>query len=471
MKVKILENKIKYFINKRKMSQKDIEICSKIITEYSKYVQTDSQINKFNIYSAKLLFKADRLDDSKRYLKYVDDTNASKNYLCFKIYLREGSYTSAYENLKLYEKNSKNKNKNINLSIYYYLFSILNGSKRENIILNDYFNTCKMPSDQNNLCNVFVDYLLNENYCEALNILNEMQEYVEQNNVPLDFEELRILINKIILKKRLVNNRKNVYELLCEAFSLANNGMYSKSLDKLQEVRNHLNYKKVSYDYKLIKRYIKEKLKIIEIYNSDKSMLYDEIKRMGMLNSYYNDNYIACQYYLYGIYEFNTPEFYYKVGKYYFSIGEQRKAVKYFIEYINKGGFDYLSEVYQYLSKCKAIFNAKQRKKFIEENDRIRNIIKKLSGKNIKNINKSLIVGNYEYDEIKSVIADFNLYPTNKKIEDIRALYENGYIELAETLYNEFNDIISGDGHYQSERRSLECDRLFYINQQKQLIL
>ncbi len=454
--MKQLEFKIKSILNKRVLNYSDSKYIQKLITMYHENVETDEQIDKFNLFCAKLLFKLNDIERAKDYLVNVEgDKYFSKYYLYFKIYLREKNYLLAYKNLKLYEKafNEKN-NFKTNLTIYEYLFSVIDRENYGNVCIenNGYLNTNKLDNNLNALYNIFIEYLLKGKYDKLLPVLNQMQDYVEKYNISLDFYEIRLLISEIIFVKGEKNEKIDVNELLKESFNLASNFRFSESLEKLQEVRGHLNYNSVSYDYRLIKRYINERLRVIDIYTSDSAVKYEEIKRFARLNSYYGDNYIACQYCLYGIYEFDLPEFDYKVGQYYFSIGEQSKATTYFLNYIRKGGFEYLSQAYYYLSECNSVFNTKKRQKFKIKSYKVKIFITSLTDKTIEDENE-LYVEKYNPNEIKDIISDFALISTDKKIDVISFLYENGYIKLAETLYGEFYDDISGDSYSQFERK------------------
>ena len=405
----------------------------------------------------------------------INSNLPSISYLNFRINIRLENYKDAYKHLKEYEEKIKeNNSRHMDLSIYYYLLKLILGSK-ENIEINnlEYINLVKI--DDLKFKEIWLEFrksIISKKYRISKELIQELNKYCQSHNILLNFDELDNILNKIInIESQKTNKKeyKNITELLNEAYNFASEYEFSKALDILQEIRIHFDFKSVSYNYKLIKKYINEQNRMIEINNGDDAYIYNEIKESAKINSLHGDNYIACQYYLYGIYKFDLPEFYFKVGTYYFSMGEQYKASKYFLEYIQKGGFEYLYEVYQYLSQCNSVFNVKTRKLYKDKSVRFRTIAKKISNKKI-DINK-FEVETYEYNEIKPIIVDFNLYRTYKKIQEIRTLYNMGYIELAETLYIEFNCEIAGDEFLQHLRKKLENERLFYIGQSKQLIL
>lgn len=454
-KKRTLEYSIKNNIYSKNLSKYKINKIYILLDEYMSLDNYD--INFYHIQKANLLFRLNKIEEAKEELKFANKSNAYYYYLLFKINIKENNLESARENLKLYKTNHTKQEVNISLCTYL-LNLLIDGKSNINIEVTNFYNGSEISNKYIlNMLGKISDSIIKENYIEARKSIIKSQFYINENNIEADFTELLALVNHFIEKRKFAD----IHDLIKKAYEYISNKDFEEANYILCDIKNHPKFKHSSEDYKFLKIYLNEELKIKSIINSDLGKTYENINMWVDIHSSYNDEYSTLQYYLYGIYITNLPEFYYKTGVYYFNIGNQKEAVKYFLGYIHNGGFKYLYEIYEYLSNCKSVLNFKERKTYKLKKHVIWQFLLKVDKyKEYFELYPDI----YSYKLTNNMYFRFASLSNEQILDDIKYLYENGYIELAEVLYREFNEFFSDDLSVRKSKNYIDSNRIVYIN-------
>lgn len=247
---------------------------------------------------------------------------------------------------------------------------------------------------------------------------------------------------------------------------LIDENKFDEAKEEAEKIINLYNFNKYEMEYELLKRKINESSKIYDIKTSSLKDKYDEFIRMGKLNGYYDDNYIAYQYFMAGAYLTNLPYFYYKAGQAMYSLNEYEKAKELFEHYINSSmGYYKLSKAYYYLTLCKSVYNSKKRRDILE--------IKKTIDLSLININDGHLIKEYTHSlfgNIKNIINNIGSYSNLNKLVAIRILYLKNYKLLADKYLKKYYNDFIGDKEVKKELKKLELNRILYINKGKNKI-
>ncbi|MBP3460952.1 MAG: hypothetical protein J6K21_00885 [Bacilli bacterium] len=344
--------------------------------DYSRYILKKENVSSYEIKRA--IKNIENLDDysssiilSKLYIKnneYLKSLNILNNlkengknnlslyYNLFitNVYLEK--YKEAMENL-----NICNLKKEVNNTVLYYLITVLNNTSKNKIIRNEKIRNINIYDKKlMNLYNMFIDFLEQEEYKKALNLLIECKNI---SNINFDIEIN--LLNKIIEKKELekdnlISNtltKKNIFlknndinNYINSIYILLNNN-YGSYDYYLNEVNFLINYdlktsnellEKINSKYHLENNY---KVKYLENKIKEKNYIYNEIEEyfLEKANKAYKmkDYEYALVIYYIALEVTNNNIFNYYIGKIEFKL-KNYKASKYYLnEYMLNGASKY----------------------------------------------------------------------------------------------------------------------------------
>ena len=344
--------------------------------DYSRYILKKENVSSYEIKRA--IKNIENLDDysssiilSKLYIKnneYLKSLNILNNlkengknnlslyYNLFitNVYLEK--YKEAMENL-----NICNLKKEVNNTVLYYLITVLNNTSKNKIIRNEKIRNINIYDKKlMNLYNMFIDFLEQEEYKKALNLLIECKNI---SNINFDIEIN--LLNKIIEKKELekdnlISNtltKKNIFlknnditNYINSIYILLNNN-YGSYDYYLNEVNFLINYdlktsnellEKINSKYHLENNY---KVKYLENKIKEKNYIYNEMEEyfLEKANKAYKmkDYEYALVIYYIALEVTNNNIFNYYIGKIEFKL-KNYKASKYYLnEYMLNGASKY----------------------------------------------------------------------------------------------------------------------------------
>ncbi len=253
-----------------------------------------------------------------------------------------------------------------------------------------------------------------------------------------DFEKVILKINKLIEKE-----------------------MFEESYYNIRKLKNNTKCDQDIFDLPERKLNDSKKLKDLKERNLYDRML--EFKSHGKLNGYYDDYYIAHQYYTAGFYITGYVDFYYYLGVNYFRMNRQGEAVKMFKKYIKNGGYNKIAKTYKYLYRCTRIFDKKERYDYFEQYKSYKKISKFLENEFINT--------EEEYDfaktDVQNIINDFDSYSNSKKLRALRYLYQKSFVSIADNLYKQYKNGFKADKTVNKEHSELVKNKTLYINQGK----
>lgn len=258
--------------------------------------------------------------------------------------------------------------------------------------------------------------------------------------------------------------------------SLIIENKFDEAKEEIERIKKSDDFSKYEMEYELLKRKINESNNVYSIETSSLKDELDEFINMGKLNMYYDDEYIAYQYFMAGAYLTDLPNFYYKAAKAMYFYGEYKKAMVLFEKYIEIGYYK-LSKAYYYLLKCnrksglkKLVGTHKRKEKLDLALAKIGDydLIKEHSPTN----NRSEDYDNFhDYNnkniDIKDITNNLGLYSDIEKLKTIRLLYQNNYVSLADKYLKKYYKNLSANKDIAREFNKLKLNRKLYINQGK----
>ena len=344
--------------------------------DYSRYILKKENVISYEIKRA--IKNIENLDDysssiilSKLYIKnneYLKSLNILNNFkengknnlsLYYNLFITNvylEKYKEAMENL-----NICNLKKEVNNTVLYYLITVLNNTSKNKIIRNEKIRNINIYDKKlMNLYNMFIDFLEQEEYKKALNLLIECKNI---SNINFDIEIN--LLNKIIEKKELekdnlISNtltKKNIFlknndinNYINSIYILLNNN-YGSYDYYLNEVNFLINYdlktsnellEKINSKYHLENNY---KVKYLENKIKEKNYIYNEMEEyfLEKANKAYKmkDYEYALVIYYIALEVTNNNIFNYYIGKIEFKL-KNYKASKYYLnEYMLNGASKY----------------------------------------------------------------------------------------------------------------------------------
>lgn len=472
---KNLQYYLKRAINKRNLDDNDFKKIYGLLQRYKTFEDHDKGFYYTNM--AKLNFLRNDFDEAENNIYFISENDngyiASK-YLLFKINVAKNNIKKAKHYLIEYQLLKEEKNMPTNVSIYYYLMDILSEKETSSILVNDNINGAKINDDAfKDLWNLFIKFILNKDYESAFLALQECQNYVVEHNIYLDFKELKILLDKIIKKYNLKIKKVSPIDIMKEINRLIDEDNLNEAKILLTSLKSNFEFKKYKKQYSYLMSKYNEKKLVNDIINSESKYVYEQCRSLGKLNMYYDDYYTAYQYFMAGAYLTDLPYFYYKAGQAMFFYGNEKKAANLFLKY-NENGFSKLKRSFSYLSECRSVFNAKQRRAYKGKFSQINALKRSIKTANNQEVKESIIDNifedtNYNREEIdvNQILADFNSYTNLEKIKAIRILYQNGFREHGDNYYKKYFKILESDKESTKEFKRLSLNRTLYINQGK----
>jgi hypothetical protein len=457
-----LQNRISSIVSSKDLTENKIHYLKLL---FDKYISLDDcNLNFYHMQKAKLLFRCGNIENSLKELNLIDKEMESKYYLLFKINIKLNNLKNAKLYLEKYEKVKEDNNINVNISLCLYLINKLN-NKTSNIKLNDYYNGSNITDNYiKESLNKFVNLILTDNYIEAIKLLNKIQNYVNINDIPIDFTELLTLVNLILKPEQ----TKSIDELIKEANELIENNLINEAKIKIDTIKKHYNY----YSQKQIVSFLENKLNEKNIYNNLSKKIKNQIeeyKKLGKLNYYFGDYYSSYQYFSAGLYLTSYNEFYYYMAKCLFFMDRQEEAAKMFLKYM-KTGYNKKIKCYKYLSKCNYVYNYKEKRKFYNKYLLLKNSLynketnlEKYSDYTTDFLNQK----ETNNKSINEIIEEFDSYSNIDKLKYIKYLYQHNYKAIADKLYNKYNKEFKNDKSVKNEHLSLIKNKKLYINQGK----
>lgn len=335
------ENVISYEIKRAIKNIENLDDYSSSIILSKLYIKNNEYLKSLNILNN---------------LKENGKNNLSLYYNLFitNVYLEK--YKEAMENL-----NICNLKKEVNNTVLYYLITVLNNTSKNKIIRNEKIRNINIYDKKlMNLYNMFIDFLEQEEYKKALNLLIECKNI---SNINFDIEIN--LLNKIIEKKELekdnlISNtltKKNIFlknndinNYINSIYILLNNN-YGSYDYYLNEVNFLINYdlktsnellEKINSKYHLENNY---KVKYLENKIKEKNYIYNEMEEyfLEKANKAYKmkDYEYALVIYYIALEVTNNNIFNYYIGKIEFKL-KNYKASKYYLnEYMLNGASKY----------------------------------------------------------------------------------------------------------------------------------
>lgn len=475
-KLSYLRKQINNLIYEKHLNKYEQNKLNYFIEEYKKL---DNDRTPFvYIALAKHYLSIGNIKLAKENIRKAESINSdlpSISYLNYRINVRLGNNKIAYEYLKQYEEKLKENHSNkVDLSIYYYLFSkLLNNKESTNFDNQEYINTVKI--NDLNFKKIWYDFrksIFSEKYSDSKGLISKLNQYCKLNNILLNFDEIDILIDKIILSKNKVKKPTLDEEINCIK-KLIDEDILDLAEEKLNGIKQFLNYKSKKIHIELLKRYLNEKKEINELKKSNLYDVYIKFKNDGKINYYHDDYYTAYQYFTAGYYLTGINDFNFHAARCLHFMGEDKKAAILNLEYIKKG-YDKLLRCYHHLSINK-YFTVKQQRYFYQKYNQLSKILNENSySDNLNKNSKSLLVELSEFmneDEenvnINTVLNNFENYNNTDKLRYIKYLYQKSHKNIADRLLKKYEHQIIEDKDARGKALQLRKNRTLYINQGK----
>ncbi len=393
----------------------------------------------------------------------------SISYLKFRINIRLKDYEGAYKYLKQYEEKNKNNSKFIDLSIYYYLLNKLLNNKG-NISFNnmEYINTVVINDSKfKDIWYEFRKSIFSERYSESKQLIIRLNQYCKLNGIFLNFDEIDMLINEMILRKNKIKNKKpSLDEEINCIKNLIDEDILDLAEEKLNNIKHFYDYKSKKIQIELLKRYLNEKKEINQLKESNLYEIYEKFRNDGKINDFYDDYYISYQYFTAGYYLTGINKFNFYAARSLFYLGKEKEAKQLLLEY-NKKGYSKLIKSYKLLLKIKC--SSKERKKLKKEYYILKSIINPEGNleKQVEFIPQETFSSCEEDIDINTILTQFDNYNNQDKLKYIKYLYQKSYKNIADKLLKKYNNQIISDKKSNQKLLELRKNRTLYINQAK----
>lgn len=392
----------------------------------------------------------------------------SISYLNYRINTRLENYEVAYKYLKQYEERLKINCPNLDLSIYYYLFNIILNNKENTYFDNqEYINSVKI-NDPNfkKIWYNFKKSILSEKYSTSKELISKLNKYCQLHNILLNFCEIDMLIDKIVLSKNKVK-KNTLDEEINYIKKLIDEDILDLAEEKINGIKQFVNYKSKKIQIGLLKRYLNEKKEITELKDSNLYDIYEKFKNLGKLSYYYDDYYTAYQYFTAGYYLTGINEFNFYAARCLFFLGEINKSVQLFLEY-NRKGYSKLIRSYRFLLKT-SFFNNKEQRNLKKEYNFFKLFMcqEKNKENHINIASQEIFEEIGQFDEINTILTQFENYNNIDKLKCIKYLYQKSYKNVADKLLKKYEQQIIEDKKLNKKLLQLRKNRILYINQGK----
>ena len=264
----------------------------------------------------------------------------------------------------------------------------------------------------------------------------------------------------------MINNKKTTLEEEINYIKmLIDENILDLAEEKLNNIKQFVNYKSKKIQIDFLNRYLNEKKELNKLKEANLYDVYEKFKSSGKLNYYFDDYYTAYQYFTAGYYLTGINEFNFYAARCLFFLGKINKSIKLFLKY-NEKGYSKLNKSYKFLLKTN-YFNDKQKKQIKKEYYYLKSFI--CSEKNVEDNmeipSQEIFEEREQFDEINTILTQFENYSNLDKLKYIKYLYQKSYKNIADKLLKKYEQQIIKDKNAREKLLELRKNRKLYINQ------